>query len=44
MSVFAAYVRDKYARVRERHHGDGIPTYDDLIELTKIDHRQGKRW
>src|SRR5262245_45689111 len=34
----------QYARVRERNHGDGIPTYDDLIELTKIDHRQGKRW
>jgi hypothetical protein len=34
----------QYARVRERNHGDGIPTYDDLIELTKIDRRQGKRW
>ena len=37
MSVFAAYVRE-YARACEYYHRDGIPTYDDLIELPKTDH------
>jgi len=44
MSVFTPYVRDNALVSANATMATGIPTYDDLIELTKIDHRQGKRW